>query len=114
MQINLSNGRFPFQFRSKSIKITKADLFVIFDDSSASALQPFSLFAPNVSNFTPSPIQLSPASPVGNTPHFSTSNPPAPSSATQGGPISWTLQYGGDLSQLPIADIFLICEFSVN
>jgi Salmonella virulence plasmid 65kDa B protein len=51
---------------------------------------------------------------LGNAPHFSTSNPPAPSPATQGGKNSWILQYAGDLSQLPITDIFLVCAFSAN
>ena len=114
MQINLSNDRFPFQYRGKHIAITKADLFVVFNDSTTGALQTFSLAAPAPPNSAPSLVPLSPLNGLGNAPHFSTSKPPAPSSATQGGPNSWILQYAGDLSQLAVTDMFLVCEFSAS
>jgi hypothetical protein len=114
MQIDLSSNRFPFQYRAKRIKITKADLFVVFDDSGTSALQTFLLSSPNPPNSGTSPVRLSPISSPGNVPHFATLTPPTPLPATPGGPISWFLQYNGDLTQLAITDIFLLCEFSAS
>ena len=114
MQIDLSSNRFPFQYRGKRIKITKADLFLVFDDAGARVLQTFSLSSTNPPSSGPSPVQLSPVASLGNAPHFTTSTPPTPSPATPGGPVSWLLQYNGDLSQLAITDIFLLCEFSAS
>jgi hypothetical protein len=115
MQIILSNDRFPFQYRGKTIKITHADLFVVFGDSGSASLQTFSVSAPNgTSSTTANSVQLSPSVSVGNAPHFSTAKPPAPAPPTQGGPNSWILQYPGDLSQLAIADMFLVCGFSAS
>jgi Tc toxin complex TcA C-terminal TcB-binding domain/Neuraminidase-like domain/Salmonella virulence plasmid 28.1kDa A protein len=111
MQINLSSDRFPFQYRGKKIIITRADLFVLFSDSTPTSLQAFSLYAPNPSGFAPSPVALSGVDNPSGAPHFAISNPPVPSPATQGGPNCWILQYPGDLSQLAIADMFLVCSF---
>jgi hypothetical protein len=114
MQIILSSDRFPFQYRGKTITITKADLFIVFGDSSPGTLEAFSLYAPNLSGSTPSPAALSGVDDPAAAPHFAISNPPAPSPATQGGPNCWILQYAGDLSQLAILDMFLICTFTAR
>jgi hypothetical protein len=120
MQINLSKDRFPFQYRRMNIKITQAKLVVVFNDSSFSpppGLQSaFTLSSPKQSTTEPDPSTTVPLSTIpnplpGNTLDLLTSNPPMPAPAVQGGPNCWILQCP-DLSQLPIADIFLVCEFS--
>lgn len=116
MQINLSTDRFPFQYRGKTIDITRAELFVVLNDSISSGLD-FSLSAPNSATI----VQLSAArNPnLGNARYFSTTTtPPKQVPATLGGPDCWilTLQWPDDPSQPPITDtitdIFLLCEFS--
>lgn len=114
MQINLSNDRFPFQYRGKTITIGKADLFVVLNGSDSGGLQTFSISIPNPPNGAPGPVPLSSVGSLGDAPHFSTASPPAPSQATQGGPKSWILQYAGDLSAVAPADIFLLCEYSAG
>ena len=114
MQINLSNDRFPFQYRGKTITITKADLFVLFGASTPAALQAFSLYAPNPSGSAPTPVALSGINDLMGVPHFAISNPPAASPVTQGGPNCWILQYAGDLSQFAIIDMFLVCAFAAS
>jgi Tc toxin complex TcA C-terminal TcB-binding domain/Neuraminidase-like domain/Salmonella virulence plasmid 28.1kDa A protein len=114
MQINLSSDRFPFQYRGKPITITRADLFILLSDSNQSAPQAFSLYTPNSLGATPNPIALSAVDDPGGAPHFAILNPPAPSPAAHGAPNCWILQYAGDLSQLAIVDMFLICAFTAN
>ena len=99
----------------KRIKISRADLFVLFTESiSGSALGGFAIAAAAPQNSTPQPVPLSPAGSLGNAPRFSTAKPPAPSAATPGGPTSWLLQYAGDITQVTFADIYLVCEFAAS
>jgi hypothetical protein len=113
MQINLSNDRFPFQYRGKKITITQADLFVMLSDSgTGSALSGFSHSAQGPPNSAPNPVKVVLVNPVGSAPHYSTSGPLLPLAPAPGAPIGWSLQYSGDLSQVAITDIFLLCEFS--
>jgi len=113
MQINLSNERFPFQYRGRTIAISKADLFVVLTDSGADSLplQTFSISIPNPPNGAPGPAPLASVGSIGNARHFSTSSPPAPIS---GGPKSWILQYAGDLNAVAPADVLLLCEYSAG
>jgi hypothetical protein len=107
MQINLSQDRFPFQYRGMKIAIARAELFVVFDGSIPAA--PPSDFTVSVSNPPNQPnVQLSKVNipNVGNAQYFSTVAPPKTV------PNQWTLQCSGDLS--PVADVFLLCEFSAS
>jgi hypothetical protein len=113
MQIALSNDRFPFQYRGKTIKITRADLFVMFAGQNPGGLQTFTLATPAAPNASPAGVALSAVSGPANVLHFSTPNPPKPSAAPSG-PAAWSLQYNGDLSTVPLDDVFLLCTYTAS
>jgi len=119
MQISLNSERFQFQFRNQTIKITKADLFVILDPASPTspASLNFQLYAPAsppASGAAPLVANQNPSLP--GTLTLSILNPPAPGPVPNvtGGPKCWVLQCLSDLSQVKLVDIMLICEFSAS
>ena len=124
MQINLSKDRFPFQYRGKIIGITQAQLVVVFYGPNANwpnamslalsvpppgpppAAPPASFLTANADSNLGSALSLS--IPLST---------PQSVSASQGAPNLWTLWYAGNTtnsSPPPIADIFLVCEYSVS
>jgi hypothetical protein len=112
MQINLSNDRFPFEYRAKHITITQADLFVVPDDSNISlGTTSFSL---SPANLLTSVTLTSGPDYLGAAQHFVTTAPPPDSPATPGGPNAWVLQYAGDLSTAALADIYLVVQYSTS
>jgi hypothetical protein len=120
MQIDLSNNRFPFQYRGKPIKIAQAELIVVLkppDSATSQGSNPipttlsFSLSVPT-SPATTVPLSAAALPTSANVLYASTKTPPIPASAGQAGPKSWILECPDDLSQ--VFDIFLICQYSTS
>jgi hypothetical protein len=114
MQINLGNDRFPFQYRSKKVKISQAQFVVIFRVSSNPPSAP-TLHLSSPGSGTPVPVPAT-STAILNAPIFTLPSPPprTPVSGVQGGPKCWILECQ-DISKLSdAADILLICTYSTS
>jgi hypothetical protein len=139
MLIALDNSRFPYQYRGKSIKISKAALVLLYSDGFQSSQ---SIIAPPPLNIGPANpgVQLTSLAPTSNpalkgAPLYIYAKPSQPASPAPSQPPSWILQVTGPsdgsggsalwvtsssggapyhLNPNAIADIFLICTYSTS
>ncbi len=117
MQIDLSNNRFPFQYRGKTIKIAQAELIAVLKDrdSASQAANPrpstFAFFL-SVPTSPATKVPLSAAALPNSANVLYASTKTIPTFASQGDRKSWILECPDDLSQ--VFDIFLICQYSTS
>ena len=140
MSIALGNERFPFQYRGKTIKISQAELVLVFSDPqfqlSYQGGKPLVLQLGPPGTGAPSPVTMNSNPSLLGGAGYGLASPAKPAPASPGAPPTWILQAQGTavavidpslqnivtsggvtynhLNPLVIDDVFLICRYTAS